>query len=373
MKIIAVEPIGITTELAEEIRKKYNNQGHEFVYYPDRNEAPDVLIERMKEADIAILSNIKIDKNILSKCKNLKLLDIAFTGVDHIDIEYCKQNNISVCNASGYATTAVSELAIGLMLDVYRKISFLNQKTRELQGRGSILGCQLKNKTVGIVGTGAIGCETALMLQKLSCNVIAYSRTVKAEIIKANIPYVSLEELMERSDIISLHTPLNPSTYHLISKDMLKLCKPSAILINTARGNVVDELVIQRDIDDVAQRGEHGKPRELAHARHEQELDVARPVLHLRIDGGEPVAYFLREVDIAQHVPHRRVVLVHKDHDTLVDVVAALVFPDGKRVDGHAEVVRRRKRLVIRIPGLGELPFNMPRERLLECLQACRL
>lgn len=240
MKIIAVEPIGITTELAEEIRKKYNNQGHEFVYYPDRNEAPDVLIERMKEADIVILSNIKIDKNILSKCKNLKLLDIAFTGVDHIDIEYCKQNNISVCNASGYATTAVSELAIGLMLDVYRKISFLNQKTRELQGRGSILGCQLKNKTVGIVGTGAIGCETALMLQKLSCNVIAYSRTVKAEIIKANIPYVSLEELMERSDIISLHTPLNPSTYHLISKDMLKLCKPSAILINTARGNVVD-------------------------------------------------------------------------------------------------------------------------------------
>lgn len=240
MKIIAVEPIGITTELAEEIRKKYNNQGHEFVYYPDRNEAPDVLIERMKEADIAILSNIKIDNNILSKCKNLKLLDIAFTGVDHIDIEYCKQNNISVCNASGYATTAVSELAIGLMLDVYRKISFLNQKTRELQGRGSILGCQLKNKTVGIVGTGAIGCETAFMLQKLSCNVIAYSRTVKAEIIKANIPYVSLEELMERSDIISLHTPLNPSTYHLISKDMLKLCKPSAILINTARGNVVD-------------------------------------------------------------------------------------------------------------------------------------
>lgn len=240
MKIIAVEPIGITTELAEEIRKKYNNQGHEFVYYPDRNEAPDVLIERMQDADIAILSNIKIDNNILSKCRNLKMLDIAFTGVDHIDIEYCKQNNISVCNASGYATIAVSELAIGLMLDVYRKISFLDSKTRELQGRGNILGYQLKDKTVGIVGTGAIGCETALMLKKLSCNVIAYSRTVKAEIIKADIPYVSLEELMSCSDIISLHTPLTPLTYHLISKKMLDLCKPSAILINTARGNVVD-------------------------------------------------------------------------------------------------------------------------------------
>jgi len=240
MKIIAVEPIGITPIIADKMKAEYAKLGLDFILYPDRNENKNILIDRMRDADIVIISNIKIDEEILSNCKKLKMIAVAFTGVDHIDIEYCKKHNINVCNASGYATTAVSELTLGLILNVYRKITYLENMTRASRTRENILGYQLKDKTVGIIGTGAIGRCTAFMLQKLSCNIIAYSRSKHPDIIKANIPYVSLEEIMKQSDIISLHLPLNKETYHLITKELLNLCNPNAIIINTARGNVID-------------------------------------------------------------------------------------------------------------------------------------
>lgn len=240
MKIIAVEPIGIGQALAEKIKEKYQNKGHEFILHTDRQEDENALIERMKDADIAIVSNIKLSKNVLSKCNHLKMLDIAFTGVDHIDLDYCCNHNITVCNASGYATEAVSELAIGLMLDVFRNITPLDAKTRQGGTRNDFLGRQLSGKTVGIVGTGAIGCRTALLLQHFGCKVYAWNRSQKKELSNAGIQYITLDELLSISDIISLHVPLTPETHHLINKENLCKCKPDAVLINTARGNVVD-------------------------------------------------------------------------------------------------------------------------------------
>ena len=106
--------------------------------------------------------------------------------------------------------------------------------------RGAFLGRELRGKTVGIVGTGAIGIRTIELLKAFGCRVLAWSRTHKPEVLNLGVAYVTLEGLMRDSDIISLHVPLNDETKNLISKDMLALCKPSAILINTARGNVVD-------------------------------------------------------------------------------------------------------------------------------------
>lgn len=240
MKITAVEPIGITPALAEQLAADFAGKGHQFVCFPDRNENPEVLAERMADADIAIISNIKLTADTLSKCPKLKFLAVAFTGLDHIDLEYCKAHQIEVANAAGYATVAVAELAIGLMLDVYRRITSLDADTRQLLNRRNFLGREISGKTVGIVGTGAIGRKTAELLQCFGCKILAWSRTKYAELESDSFHYTDLDTLMKESDIISLHVPLTQETTHLISADKLALCKPSAILINTARGNVVD-------------------------------------------------------------------------------------------------------------------------------------
>jgi D-3-phosphoglycerate dehydrogenase len=240
MKIVAVEPIGISAERAEQIKQDLSAKGHEFVWYSDRKEDEITLAERMKEAEVVMISNIPLSANVLSQCPKLQFLDVAFTGLDHIDMAYCQAHGIKVKNASGYATEAVAELAVGLMIDVLRNITFLDGSIRQGGVRGAFLGRELRGKTVGIVGTGAIGIRTAQLLQAFGCKVVAWSRTQKPEVTAMGIDYVSLEDLMSASDIISLHVPLTAETKHLISKELLTLCKPTAIIINTARGNVVD-------------------------------------------------------------------------------------------------------------------------------------
>ena len=240
MKIVAVEPIGISAERAQEIRQDLANKGHEFVWYADRKEDAATLVERMKDAEVVIISNILLREEVLAQCPKLQFLNVAFTGLDHIDLEYCESHNILVKNASGYATEAVAELAIGLMIDVLRKITSLDGSIRQGGVRGAFLGRELRGKTVGVVGTGAIGTRTVELLKAFGCRVIAWSRTHKPEVMNLGVAYVTLEGLMRDSDIISLHVPLTNETKHLINRDMLSLCKPTAILINTARGNVVD-------------------------------------------------------------------------------------------------------------------------------------
>lgn len=240
MRITAIEPIGITAERAQEIKQDLAAKGHEFVWFPDRKEDSATLVERMKDSEVVIVSNILLRAEVLSQCPKLQFLNVAFTGLDHIDLAYCQAHGIKVKNASGYATQAVAELAVGLMLDVLRQITFLDGRIREGGVRGAFLGRELHGKTVGIVGTGAIGIRTAKLLQAFGCRVIAWSRTEKPEVAAMGIPYVSLPELMQGSDIISLHVPLTDETKYLISRDLLNLCKPTAVLVNTARGNVVD-------------------------------------------------------------------------------------------------------------------------------------
>lgn len=244
MKVVAVEPIGISRQRAEELVERYAAKGCDFVVYPDRKEDEQTLVERMKDAEVVIVSNIKLTRNVLEQCPKLKFLNVAFTGLDHIDQDYCREKGIVIRNASGYATQAVAELAVGLMLDVYRKITPFDASTRNLQGRNNILGRELHGKTVGLVGTGAIGLITAAILKAFGCRLLAYSRTERQEALDMGIEYTTLEDLMQRSDIISLHTPLTAQTKGLISREMLELCKPSAIIINTARGAVIDNEVL---------------------------------------------------------------------------------------------------------------------------------
>ena len=240
MNIVCVEPLGISQANFEVLKKEFAFQGHSFHYYLDRKEDAETLVNRMKEADIAVISNIKLPSEVLMNCTHLQYLSVAFTGLDHIDLNYCKTHNIAVQNAAGYSTTAVSELAIGLMLDLLRQITHFDGTIRRGEGRGMYLGRELRGKTVGVVGTGAIGTATIRLLLAFGCKVLAYNRSSHPDVVNLGVRYTDLDTLMSESDIVTLHVPMTEETHHLISRERLAMMKPNAILINTARGNVVD-------------------------------------------------------------------------------------------------------------------------------------
>lgn len=240
MNIACIEPLGISENHFEELRKEFEQEGHSFHFHLDRKEDHDTLVERMKDADIVIVSNIKLPETVLSACKHLKYLSVAFTGLDHIDLDYCSRHNIKVQNAAGYSTTAVSELAVGLMIDLLRKITELDGKIRQGGSRGMFLGRELKGKTVGVVGTGAIGTATIRLLKAFGCHILAYNRSVHQEVVDLGVQYTDLDTLLRDSDIVTLHVPLTAETKHLISADAISKMKPTAVIINTARGNVCD-------------------------------------------------------------------------------------------------------------------------------------
>lgn len=240
MNITCVEPLGISPDRFETLREHYASLGHTFNYYLDRREDEPTLVERMRDADVVVISNIKLPATVLSQCPNLKYLSVAFTGLDHIDMAYCREHGIEVQNAAGYSTTAVSELAVGMMLDLLRNIITLNELIRQGGSRGTFLGRELRGKTVGIVGTGSIGIATARLVVAFGAKVIAWSRTERPEVKAMGVEYMPLDDLLRQSDIVSLHVPLCDQTRHLIGKEQLALMKPTALLVNTARGPVCD-------------------------------------------------------------------------------------------------------------------------------------
>ena len=237
MKIVFAEPIGVSSELLRNTKMLFNKLGHEFRFYEDRNEEPDEVIKRAKDSEILVLSNIPLSKNILEACPDLKMINVAFTGTDHIDTEFCKAQGITVCNAAGYSTNAVSELTVGMAIALLRNIVQMDANTRIPGGRNNYMGTELFGKTVGIIGTGAIGTAVAKLFVAFGCRVLAFSRTQKE--IKG-VEFVSPEKLLIESDIVSIHVPSNSETKNFIDARSLSYMKRSAVLINTARGAVVD-------------------------------------------------------------------------------------------------------------------------------------
>lgn len=240
MIIKLLEPLRVPESLIEELSAPLKEAGHDFVYYDEKTTDVDELAKRSEDADVVIIANNPYPKEAFLKAENLKLIDVAFTGVDHVDLEAAQDQGIQVANAAGYSNTAVAELVIGLTLDVYRRISFGNDSIQ--QGNEVFLyqGNEIRGKTVGIVGTGSIGMETARLFKAFGANLIGYNRTEKDEAKELGLEYVSLDELMANSDIISLHLPLNDETKNTISREKLEMMKDSAVLINAARGPIVD-------------------------------------------------------------------------------------------------------------------------------------
>lgn len=240
MKIVILEPLGISAEALAETSAAVKAKGHTLVAYDTRTDDPAEMIERAKDAEILVIANQPLRQNVLEHCKALRFLSVAFTGVDHVDVAYCKEHGIAVSNAAGYSTNAVAELAFGLAISVLRNIPACDSVCRKEGTKAGLVGTELYGKTFGVIGTGAIGTKVAKIAQAFGCNVIAYSRSKRPEVETLGIAYLPLEDVLRQSDIVSLHVPLNAQTQHLIGAEQIACMKSNAILINTARGGVVD-------------------------------------------------------------------------------------------------------------------------------------
>lgn len=238
MKISLIDPLEVKESYIEEQKEKLEKLGHDFTYYKKSAKDDDEKIARLKDADIAIITNKPVSRKVIENT-NLELIDVAFTGVDHVDLEACKEKGIKVLNASGYSDDSVAELVIGLTIGVLRKFDKNNENIFE--GKSNpLLGSLIKGKTFGVIGTGHIGKKLIELLQVFGCKIIAFSRTEKDDIKALGVEYVDLKTLLKEADIVSLHIPNNKETKHFLGKEELDLMKEGAVLINCARGAVVD-------------------------------------------------------------------------------------------------------------------------------------
>lgn len=244
MRVVLLEPLGVAEEKILALAEKLKSDGHEFIMYNDKPANQAELIKRASEADAVILSNLPFPDEVIKECKNLKLISVAFTGLDHIGMETCRERGIVVRNAAGYSTFSVAELTYGLIISVLRNIVTCHEAVKEGKTSKGLAGFELAGKTLGIVGTGAIGLKVAEIGRAFGCKLIAYSRTEREEAKELGIKYVSLDELLKESDIVTLHVPLNDHTRGLIDRERISLMKQGSILINTARGPVVDSAAL---------------------------------------------------------------------------------------------------------------------------------
>lgn len=237
MKLKFLEPLGIPQEQLKEMVDRTFGDRVEAVYYDTREEDEATLIERSKDADCVVLSNFKYGREVISQCPNLKMICVAFTGVDHVDVDYCRERGITVCNCAGYSTVAVADLVFAFAIDLARNVIACDRAVREGGTKNGLVGYELEGKKFGVIGAGAIGRRVIGIAQAFGCQVYAFSRT-KKEIEGVN--FVSLDELLGTCDIVSLHVPLNDATRGMIGEKELAKMKKEAFLINTARGPVVD-------------------------------------------------------------------------------------------------------------------------------------
>lgn len=237
MKIVLLENLGVIDAVIQKHSQKLAGMGHTLLTF-EKNIAPEVQVERSKGADVLMLANMPLDVSVVREAEKLKFIDVAFTGVDHIPVAEAKARGIAISNASGYATQAVAELAISFMIQLLRNVPQTEERCRTGGTKDGLIGHLLCGKTVGIVGAGAIGRKTAALCKAFGCRVLAFNRSAVSD--SSIDEQVTLEELLHQADIVSRHCPLTPETKGLIGSAELDKMKKTAILINTARGGVVD-------------------------------------------------------------------------------------------------------------------------------------
>ena len=208
-----------------------------------------------KVKDVQVVSafvDSPMDKALIEKMPKLKMIAARSTGFDHIDVAFCKEKNITVCNVPTYGENTVAEHAFALILDLSRKIhqSIESVKSVGFSVKG-LMGFDLKGKTIGVVGMGNIGKHVARIAQGFEMNVVVFDVHQDKKLAKQlKFSYASLEDLLKVADIITLHVPFNEHTKHLINAQNMGLVKKGAYLINTSRGGIVETDALVKALDD---------------------------------------------------------------------------------------------------------------------------
>ena len=205
----------------------------------------------LKDVDIlSIFIYSEINEPILNAMPKLKLICTRSTGFDHIDLDACKRHNVIVCNVPTYGENTVAEHTFALILSISRRLFRVCSRFEPNFSLQGLLGFDLKGKTLGVVGTGQIGLHVIRIAKGFGMDVLAYDlkqNHILSEILGFN--YVSLENLLPNSDIVTLHVPYNKYTHHLMNRDRFKLMRKGSIMINTARGAIVDTEALIEALD----------------------------------------------------------------------------------------------------------------------------
>ncbi|MCQ2558586.1 MAG: D-2-hydroxyacid dehydrogenase [Oscillospiraceae bacterium] len=229
----------------------------ELVVYDLPANSEEELIARIHDADVILPNKSLISRRVIDACPNLKLICVLATGYNVVNTKYAAEKGIPVCNVPSYGTMAVAQFAMSLLLEITGHVAHHSQAVH--QGRWTECGefcfwdypmIELDGKTLGIIGFGRIGQAFGRMARAMGMNVIAYNRSRSPEG-EAIAEYVSLEELLQRADVISLHCPLFPETKGIINRETIAKMKDGVILLNNSRG----PLVVEQDLADALTSG----------------------------------------------------------------------------------------------------------------------
>ena len=240
MKLVFLDAKTLGDDISLE---KFKEFGEVDIY---QSTSPAQTLQRVKDADVVITNKVVIDKSIMKET-NLKLICVAATGMNNIDLEFAKGQGIEVKNVAGYSTTSVVQLTFALALSLINSISHFDNYSKSKDGwqKSDIFTSfnptffDIKDKTWGIIGLGSIGSEVAKVASSFGANIIYYSTSGKNK--NTTFKRVELEELLKSSDIISIHAPLNSDTQNLINSTNLPLLNDSIVLLNLGRGGIINE------------------------------------------------------------------------------------------------------------------------------------
>ena len=196
MRIVMLEPLGIPEEQVMSLAKPLTELGHEFEICTSKITDEKELFERASGAEVLIIANSPLSGDVIRSAPKLRMISVAFTGVDHVDLNACRDKGIRVCNAQGYATLAVAELVFTLIFNALRNVIPCHERTKTNGTKDGLVGNELYGKTIGVIGTGAIGRRVAEIAKAFGCSVLGYSRHENEEAKRLGVQFVALEKLL---------------------------------------------------------------------------------------------------------------------------------------------------------------------------------
>lgn len=249
MKIVCldIESLGPVPNLS--LFQKYG----EVVYFD--NTEPEEVIDRIGTAEIIVTNKVRINRTIMDACPRLRLICVAATGMNTIDLEAAAEKGIQVKNVSGYSTQSVTQITFAVLLSLMCKIEYFDRfvrsgdyaKSRSFTHYGRVFG-ELADKQFGIIGLGAIGNRVAEVAAAFGAHPVYNSTSGKN--LNAGYPHMELDVLLRTSDVVSIHAPLDKNTQNLIDYKRICLMKPTAYLLNMGRGNIINEADLARALDE---------------------------------------------------------------------------------------------------------------------------